>query len=142
MFLDHHDGIRCYELQSGENKTFKVSRIGRVEVLDLLWSHEEQHARVYTDLFRFSGEERRRVVLRLGRLACSLLKEECPQAVRSLQPDGADHWLLSTDVCSFQGVGRFVLGLFEDVEVLESPEFKLFLQEKIKDLTKKVGVVS
>ncbi len=42
----------------------------------------------------------------------------------------------------FQGVGRFVLGLFEDVEVLESPEFKLFLQEKIKDLTKKVGVVS
>ena len=97
---------------------------------------------VYTDLFRFSGEERRRVVLRLGRLACSLLKEECPQAVRSLQPDGADHWLLSTDVCSFQGVGRFVLGLFEDVEVLESPEFKLFLQEKIKDLTKKVGVVS
>ena len=142
LFLDHHDGIRCYELQSGENKTFKVSRIGRVEVLDLLWSHEEQHARVYTDLFRFSGEERRRVVLRLGRLACSLLKEECPQAVRSLQPDGADHWLLSTDVCSFQGVGRFVLGLFEDVEVLESPEFKLFLQEKIKDLTKKVGVVS
>ena len=142
LFLDHHDGIRCYELQSGENKTFKVSRICRVEVLDLLWSHEEQHARVYTDLFRFSGEERHRVVLRLGRLACNLLKEECPQAVRSLQPDGADHWLLSTDVCSFQGVGRFVLGLFEDVEVLESPEFKLFLQEKIKDLTKKVGVVS
>ena len=29
LFLDHHDGIRCYELQSGENKTFKVSRIGR-----------------------------------------------------------------------------------------------------------------
>ena len=104
LFLDHHDGIRCYEL--------------------------------------LSGEERHRVVLRLGRLACNLLKEECPQAVRSLQPDGADHWLLSTDVCSFQGVGRFVLGLFEDVEVLESPEFKLFLQEKIKDLTKKVGVVS
>ena len=125
LFLDHHDGIRCYELQSGQNKTFKVSRIGRVEVLDLLWSHEE-----------------RRVVLRLGRLACSLLKEECPQAIRSLQPDGADHWLLSTDVCSFQGVGRFVLGLFEDVEVLESPEFKLFLREKIKDLTKKAGVVS
>ena len=79
---------------------------------------------------------------RRGRLACCLLKDDCPQAVRALQPDGADLWLLSTDVCSFQGVGRFVLGLFEDVEVLESPEFKLFLQEKIKDLTKKVGVVS
>ena len=114
-----------------------MSRIGRVEVLDLLWSHEEQHARVYTDLFRFSGEERLPVVLRLGRLSCNLLKEEYPPAARQLRPDGDGRWLLSTEVCSFQGVARFVLGLYEDIEVLESPEFKAFLQEKIQGLTAK-----
>ena len=136
-FLENHAAVRCYELRSGQNKTFKVSRIGRVEVLDLLWSHEEQHARVYTDLFRFSGEERLPVVLRLGRLSCNLLKEEYPQAARQLRPDGDGRWLLSTEVCSFQGVARFVLGLYEDIEVLESPEFKAFLQEKIQGLTAK-----
>lgn len=136
-FLENHAAVRCYELRSGQNKTFKVSRIGRVEVLDLLWSHEEQHARVYTDLFRFSGEERLPVVLRLGRLSCNLLKEEYPQAARQLRPDGDGRWLLSTEVCSFQGVARFVLGLYEDIEVLESPGFKVFLQEKIEGLTAK-----
>ena len=114
-----------------------LRRIGRVEVLDLLWSHEEQHARVYTDLFRFSGEERWPVTLRLGRLSCNLLKEEYPQAAHCLQPDGDGHWLLSTEVCSFRGVGRFVLGLYEDVEVLGSDEFKAFLKRKAEDLAAK-----
>jgi hypothetical protein len=45
-------------------------------------------------------------------------------------------------VCSFQGIGRFVLGLLEDIEVVESDEFKSFLSEKLKDLTKKVAFVS
>ena len=136
-FLDHHDAIRCYELRSGQNKTFKVSRIGRVEILDLLWSNEDRHVRVRTDLFRFSGEERLPVVLRLGRLSCNLLKEEYPQAAHCLQPDGDGHWLLSTEVCSFRGVGRFVLGLYEDVEVLGSDEFKAFLKRKAEDLAAK-----
>ncbi len=57
---------------------------------------------MYTDLFRFSGEERLPVVLRLGRLSCNLLKEEYPQAARQLRPDGDGRWLLSTEVCGFQ----------------------------------------
>lgn len=142
MFLNNHNEIRCYELHSRTNKTFKVSRIGRVEVLDLLWCHEKEHGRVYTDLFHFSGEGRSRVTLRIGRLSCNLLKEEYPRAVRFLQPDGEDHWLLTTEVCSFQGVGRFVLGLLEDIEVVDSPDFRLFLQEKLSLLTKKVSSVS
>ncbi len=142
MFLKGHNEIRCFETVSGQNKTFKVSRIGRVELLDLLWSHTDRHARVHTDLFCFSGEERHHIVLRLGRLSCNLLKEEYPSSVRLLQPEGADHWLLDTEVCSFQGVGRFVLGLFEDIEVLESPEFRIYLQEQTALLTKKVSPVS
>lgn len=141
-FMNHHNEVRCYELSSAQNKTFKLSRIGKVEVLDLLWDNEEKHARVYTDLFRFSGEKRHRVVLRLGRLSYNLLKEEYPNALRELSQEDENHWLLTTDVCSFQGIGRFVLGLLEDIEVVESDEFKSFLSEKLKDLTKKVAFVS
>lgn len=139
LFLQNHNEIRCFEVQSRQNKTFKVSRIGRVELLDLLWNHEEEHTPVFTDLFQFSGPERHRVTLRLGRLACNLLKEEYPRAALSLTPDGPDHWLFATEVCSFQGIGRFVLGLFEDVEVVDSPDFVQFLREKAQNLTKKLG---
>lgn len=137
MFLNNHNEVRCYELKSGQNKTFKVSRIGRVEVLELLWCHEADHRRVFTDLFQFSGDERHRVTLRLGRLSCNLLKEEYPQATRLLQADGDSHWLLTTEVCSFQGIGRFVLGLFEDIEVMDSPEFLEFLRAKIRSYARK-----
>ena len=142
MFLNNHNEIRCFELYSQTNKTFKVSRIGRVEVLDLLWCHEEEHAKVYTDLFHFSGERLSVVTLRLGRLSCNLLKEEYPQAARFLHADGPDHWLLTTEVCSFHGIGRFVLGLLEDIEVVDSPDFQEFLQNKLQLLTKKLSSVS
>lgn len=137
LFMQNHNEIRCFEPRSGQNKTFKVSRIGRVEVLDLLWNHETRHTPVYTDLFQFSGSDRHPVTLRLGRLACHLLREEYPQAAPLLVADGPDHWLFSTEVCSFQGIGRFVLGLFEDVEVVDSPDFVQFLREKTQILTKK-----
>lgn len=137
MFLQNHNEVRCYELRSKQNKTFKVSRIGRVEMLNLSWAHETEHMSIFTDLFEFSGEKRHPIKLRLGRLATNLLKEEYPRAASYLVSEDEDHWLLSIEVCSFQGVGRFVLGLSEDIEVLESEDFRRFLAEKIHILTKK-----
>ena len=137
LFLSNHNEVRCYELKSGQNKTFKVSRMGRVEVLDLLWCNEQHHTQVYTDLFHFSGETRYPVTLRLGVLSVNLLKEEYPQSVRWLQPDDKGHWLLHTEVCSLQGVARFVMGLYEDVEVIDSPELQQFLNRRVQELSRK-----
>lgn len=137
LFLQGNNEIRCYEPATDANKTFKVTRIGRVELLDLLWSHTDRHRPVYTDVFRFSGEERHPIMLRLGVLAANLLKEEYPGAGHLLQPDGDDKWLLSTEVCSFRGVARFVLGLGDDVEVLQSDGLKAYLKERLALLTKK-----
>ncbi|MCM1109311.1 MAG: transcriptional regulator [Clostridium sp.] len=137
LFLSNNNEVRCYEPSSRMNKTFKVTRIGRVELLDLLWDHEDDHRPVYTDLFRFSGEERTEVTLRLGRLAANLLREEYPGSAARLVADGPEHWLLRTEVCSFTGVARFVLGVFEDVEVEAPQEFKQYLKEKVSLLTKK-----
>lgn len=138
-FLNHHHEVRCFEPASGRNKSFKISRIGRVEVVDLLWCHEQKHRHVYTDLFHFSGEERTPVTLRLGRLACHILKEEYPNAAPLLQEDGENHWLLTIHVCSFQGIGRFVLGLLEDIEVVDSPEFMSFLTAKVEEYKARMG---
>ena len=45
-------------------------------------------------------------------------------------PDGDRHWLLRLDVCSYMGIGRFVLGLFENVEVLGGEGFYSYIEGK------------
>lgn len=134
LFLNGNEDVRCYELKSGMNKSFKVSRMGDVQLLDLLWSNESKHKQVYTDLFQFSGEERFPVKLRLGRLSYNILKEEYPKSEKYISQESDEYWIFSTDVCSYKGVGRFVLGLFEDIKVLESPQFREYLKEKIDHL--------
>lgn len=140
LFLAENSEVRCYEIATGMNKTFKIARAESVEPLDLLWTHKAQHAPFYTDIFHFSGELRFPVTLLMGPLATSLLLEEFPAAERciTLCDDGRHRF--STHVCSLKGVGRFVLGLYDDIEVVDSPDFQRYLVARIKDLTKKIEV--
>ena len=131
LFLDNNNEVRCYEYKSAMNKTFKISRIEEVMMLSDDWTHEAAHHSVYTDIFMFSGEATMPVELRLNRLAGNLLLEEYPRAGRYVTPDGPSHWVLRLDVCSYLGVSRFVLGLFESVEVLGDDRFREFVRAKI-----------
>ena len=46
-----------------------------------------------------------------------------------LTPDGDGHWLLRTETAGFAGVARFVAGLLDDVEVIDSPELKRYVAD-------------
>lgn len=140
LFLSENTEVRCYEIESGMNKTFKVGRAKRVDLLDLLWTHQDRHRPFTTDLFGFSGERSFRVKLLLGRLAMSLLLEEHPEAEKQLTLHNDGRYMLDTQVCSFKGVARFVLGLYDDIEIAGSPEFKEYMARRVEDLTKKMGV--
>lgn len=131
MFLDNNNEIRCYEISAAMNKTFKISRIGGVQLLADDWEHEHAHKSMYTDIFKFSAETTMPVELRLGRLAYNLLLEEYPKAARFVVPDGGQHWLLKIDVCSYLGISRFVLGLTESIEVIGSEEFREYLRARV-----------
>ena len=131
QFLGDTINIRGYELSSHKNKTYKLTRLERVELIDLRWSHEKKHREVFTDCFLFSGEHTYHIHLRLGQLSCNLLKEEYPQAAGNLTPYDESHWDLHLDVCDYRGIGRFVLGLWEDIEILGSDVFKAYINEKI-----------
>ena len=50
-------------------------------------------------------------------------------AERDLAPDGESHWLLETEVAGFAGVARFVAGLLDDVEIVDSPELKRYVAD-------------
>ncbi len=139
IFCSENSEVRCYELVTGENKTFKLSRCKSVELLDLLWSHKDKHKPYYTDLFHFSGEERYPVTLQLGHLSMNLLLEEYPDAERYLQPMTDGRYRLEVEVCSYKGIGRFVMGLIDDIQIKKSPDFVKYLKEKAALLTQKFG---
>ena len=63
LFMNGNREIRCYELESGMNKTFKLQRMENAELLDLKWQYEEQHKKMKTDVFMFSGEQQWQVTL-------------------------------------------------------------------------------
>ena len=76
------------------------------------------------------------VKLKLGRLSYNLLMEEYPLAERYISTLDKDHWLLNTQVANLQGVGRFVIGLMDDIEIIESPELKDYISTYIKQYFK------
>ncbi len=137
QLLAGNSEVRCYEIASQKNKTFKISRAQSVKLLDLNWSNEKQHKQVSRDIFHFSGEERKPICLRLGKLATNLLIEEYPESIAELEryDDGTSR--LRTEVCSFIGVGRFVIGLADDIEVEQSEEFKNYLKTIAEHLISK-----
>ena len=135
-FLFMNDGldIRCHEIRSHTNKTFKLARIGRVELLDVKWIAEKQHKQVFTDLFMFSGEERHTVTLRLDQLSRNLLTEEFPSSADHITPCDGDphHWLFSADVASFLGIGRFVMGLYRHISVVGDDQFLQYIRTEVE----------
>lgn len=137
-FLGSKNDVRCYELSSQMNKTFKVSRCESVEILNVDWQFEKRHKKMFTDIFHFSDESQTRVRLLLGNLSKTILLEEYPEARRCLIPHPDGRWMLDAEYCSMKGVGRFYLGLFEDIEIVDSSEFKQYLTDRIKSLTNTV----
>jgi predicted DNA-binding transcriptional regulator YafY len=120
-FSTNYCDVYAFEIATGLNKTFKVSRIGYVMPQQTEWEHEDQHEVIEPDCFRMNGKENIPVTLKMTLKAKNLLVEEYPLASRDLTfEDG--YWLLRTTVKDLAGVGRFVIGLADQIEIVESLE--------------------
>ena len=137
MFLNQNNEVRCYEISTNTNKTFKIARIESVEMVDLLWSHKAEHLPFFSDMFGFTGEKQMPVSLIMGKLSACLMLEEHPDVLHemTLLDDGRRR--LDTKVCSYVGLGRFVLGLYEDIEIVDSPEFSKYIDDKMSTMVEK-----
>ena len=127
-FTTNYVQIWCYEPESGLNKLFNTARVGSVEVLNDDWKFADKHHEGYIDIFRITGFEQKRVQLELGVMAHNLLIEEYPLAIRDLKQIDGSHWLLDTMVCDYVGIGRFVMGLSEDIKII-TPQFEIYIAE-------------
>lgn len=134
-FTTNYVQIWCFCLDENKNKLFKVSRIDDVEILQDSWKCESEHRVGYIDVFRISSEKSIPVKLRLSLRAVNLLLEEYPLSEKYISKLSDQYWLFETNVCSIEGVGRFVMGLLDDIEIIESQELRryiLFLFNKYK----------
>ena len=130
-FTTNYVQVWCYDTESHSCKLFKLSRITSVEVLNEPWQHKADHHKGHIDIFRMNGEKRHRIRLELGMLSRNLLLEEYPLAEEHITAIDAEHWLLDTEVASYAGVGRFVVGLMDDIRIIDTPELEQYLAEYV-----------
>lgn len=120
--------IIAFDTATGVNKVFKISRVKDVRMLEG-WQFEDKHEEQPIDSFRMSGSPVEHVRLKLTLRAKNLLTEEYPvTGVEVTQVKRS--WFWEGDVNSLEGIGRFVLGLPQDVSVEEGPRLKAWLAEK------------
>ena len=126
-FTTNYVQVWCYDTESHSCKLFKLSRIASVEILPEQWQHKTEHEKAHIDIFRMNGKEHYRVRLKMGILSRNLLIEEYPLAEEHLTPIDEEHWILDTEVASYAGVGRFVTGLMDDIQIIDTPELEQYL---------------
>lgn len=133
QFLGNTNEVRCYELDSGMCKTFKVPRVkGKVMVREQKWAFTDRHASYFTDIFGFSGERVWKVVLRLTALSKTILMEEYGMDETRFVMEDATHFLVHLPVCNMKGVGRFVMGLIDETEIVRGEELRAYVHEKLR----------
>jgi predicted DNA-binding transcriptional regulator YafY len=133
-FTTNYIQIWAYDMEKNKNKLFKVKRIEKVEILPQSWQYENEHQAGYIDIFRISSFNQYFIKLRLGLLSMSLLTEEYPLSEQYITKISDNEWILETKVCSYEGIGRFVIGLLHDIEILESDDFKEYIKKRINFL--------
>jgi predicted DNA-binding transcriptional regulator YafY len=136
-FTTNYSCVWAYEPASDTCKLFKITRIEKTILQSHTHAYTPKHKKIAIDAFRISGENQTQITLRLSLRAYNLLIEEYPLAEKYIQPSGTDQWQFNGPTCGFEGIGRFVLGLFCEIDVIEPESFKNFLSDELKKMTHK-----
>lgn len=136
-FSGEYINVYGFDVRRMENRVYKIARIGKVEVEEASWEHEAEHNKGYMDVFRMTGQTRTHVRLEMNLRARNLLVEEFPMAESEIREESGK-WVLDTFVSHMQGVGRFVIGLAEDVRIVDSPELLEYVRDYARRFVDKI----
>lgn len=133
-FRDDFNLLWAFELDTKQNRQFKVSRAEDVAETTLCWEYEYMHRSKPVDIFRNTGDLDKEIHLILNVRARNLLVEEYPLSGRHLTKIRVDRFGLEVKVAKYEGPGRFVMGLIDDIEVVGDEGFIGFLKSKKKNM--------
>ena len=129
------------EVEKGEKRTFNLSRMQDVDILDEPCTFPPGDRE--PDLFGMAATDRQPVELLLTERAYQLLIREYPEAVPHCLPAEAGRskgdtasdgprwaYRFRDKVRGYEGVGRFVMGLPTEVRVVAPDAFRTFVRKK------------
>lgn len=134
-FGEGFQSVIALDTRDKQCKYFKLERIGDVVMLDKPYKFARLHKKAATDVFGISGRKEVWVTLRLSLRAYVLLREEFPLTMPYIEKEETDEgpqYIFHGPVLNLKGVGRFVLGLADEVTITGPPELKVYIKEKIK----------
>ncbi len=138
QFGEGFQSVLALDTKDKQSKYFKLERIGDVQVLDKGYKFEQLHQKNATDIFGLSGRKQVWVKMKLSLKACVLLREEFPLAAKYVEKDEASESKLyhfNGPVLNYKGIGRFVMGLADEIEIESPKEFKDYIKDIIKKQT-------
>ena len=144
-FTSNFSDLWAYDLEDCRNKRFKLFRIGCVEVSEEGWKHAYAHHDEPMDDFHCHGDKEYRIVLKMNNTARNIMVEEYPLTegcIREYEGQSSPKgqmWIYEGTCRSLWGIGRFVLGMQDSIEVLEGEELKEHLRISAKQILKRYG---
>ena len=129
-FTTNFISVWCFDTKNQTNKIFKTSRIGQVITTEESWQYENQHQETFMDVFRISSRQKIPVKLTLSMMAKNLLIEEYPLAEKYIQRVNDNSYIFETKVAGLEGIGRFSLGLIDQITIHYPESLKTHIKEK------------
>ncbi len=128
-FTEGYKSVWCIDLNDKTIKQFNISRMENVLILNTSWMHENKHILPFIDIFYMAAPQPIATVeAHLNLKAYNLLIEEYPLSEPYIQTH-QNIYILQIPIAGFQGIGRFVLGLPGDIEVISPPDFIQYLKD-------------
>jgi predicted DNA-binding transcriptional regulator YafY len=118
-FTANYQYLCAFEVESKQNKYFKLERMGSIENLTEIVKFKELHQLLNPDVFGFNDSgEKFSVKLKLSMRAMLFLKDDYPATADFLTEQKDGTWLLGVEVNSMEPVERIVRGMPGEVENL------------------------
>lgn len=135
-FLPDYRAVWCYDIKSNSCKQFKIARMQSVTLSSSAWRYKDKHQEPFTDVFRVSAMKPLTTAeLLLTLKAYNLLIEEYPLSSKYIKKESGAY-RVKLPVANYNGIGRFVLGLMEEVEIIKPAGFKKHIHKKIEKFLK------
>ena len=136
QFGEGFQSILALDTKDKQCKYFKLERIGEVVVLEKSHKFQKLHEKRSTDIFGMSGRKQTWITMLMSLRAYVLIREEYPLSLPYLEKNEEENnYTLHAPVLNFKGVGRFVMGLADEIIIEGPPEFKTYVKEKLKKQT-------
>lgn len=125
----------AYDPNDIKSKFYSLDRIHfDILILDEEWKYQDKHDQIVPDVFGWRTGIAERVRIALSNSAGMLLKEEFPRSRQFVnsQHDTKYPFIFDAYITGLQGAARFVMGLLDEVKILEGDKLKKFIDEKLK----------